>query len=173
MVTYRRSNPSTHNNGSTHTDHDPTQATDYISTLNPHFKSISEFVDDPNLPISTRLHNLRNLLEMRQNRRITDEELASLLAVSKSSIGNWKRDVVKSLLPETERRFQELVEEAKSLDPDQPITGSLTAPRGIEEVDLVKATVKIVTAYIDRCPEPMAAEELGALVRAVKQNLAS
>jgi transcriptional regulator with XRE-family HTH domain len=140
--------------------------------LNP--QSLSTDMDG--LSISRRLSELRNLMEKRQGRRITDEELASRFRVSKSSIGNWKRDMVKTLLPETERRFQELHDEAvgerSDLREEGPSTSAMY-PRTEGGNALINGTVNIVTAYLQRCGETLESDELRDLIVQVKRGLAS
>ena len=124
--------------------------------------------------ISRRLSDLRALMEKRQGRRITDEELASRFRVSKSSIGNWKRDMVKTLLPETERRFQELYDEAlgeRSVEEECDYSG-VAYGRGDSGDQIISGTVSIVRAYIERSRTQLSAEELRHLISQVKKGLA-
>jgi hypothetical protein len=130
---------------------------------------------DDDISISQRLSDLRTLMENRQGRRITDEELASRFRVSKSSIGNWKRDMVKTLLPETERRFQELYDEALGERSHQEEGDFMNQsyPKADSADAIIDGTVAIVATYLERCRENLSADDLRNLIIQVKRGLIS
>ncbi|MDF1667061.1 MAG: hypothetical protein P1V97_35285 [Planctomycetota bacterium] len=152
--------------------HEALSANDSLM-MHGHSDSESTVLGDE-ISISQRLSDLRALMEKRQGRRITDEELASRFRVSKSSIGNWKRDMVKTLLPETERRFQELYDEAlgERASSDENDYAGVGYGRVDTGDQLISGTVSIVKSYLERSRTQMSAEELRHLISQVKRGLA-